>query len=154
MQIIQLILFSFCIAICYYAFSISAIGITAALDTRTLINMEVNSHLIHILKNFVAIGIAAMIPALLIYKYELGRKWICLSLMVIFSMMLHGNVNEMPLSPYGVVRFIEQTLINGDLGAVGVFLEILILPIIWIVVLNKITEFKIPKTSSEEVNQL
>lgn len=143
MKIIQLVLFSFCVAICYYAFSISAIGITAALDTSWCIEVGVNRHLLHITKNFIGIGFAALIPSLLVYTYEFERKWVSLSIILVCSMMLHGNVNEMPLAPYGVIRFVEQTLINGDIGSVGVFIEILILPIIWIVTLKRIADIKI-----------
>ncbi|MDN3652254.1 hypothetical protein QWY77_05710 [Thalassotalea ponticola] len=151
---IQLILFSLCIGMCYYAFSITAIGITATVDATAWLKMGVNSHVIHIIKNFFALGIAALIPALLIYHYEVARKWLCLALTVMFSMMFHGNINAMPLSPYGLLRFIEQTLINGDVGAVGVFFEILILPIIWVAVFNWMARFNINNSATKQVNQL
>ncbi|MDG2393464.1 MAG: hypothetical protein P8M49_08125, partial [Thalassotalea sp.] len=98
MKIIQLVLFSFCVGICYYAFSISALGITSALDTSWWIEMGGNHHLLHITKNFIGIGFAAFIPSLLVYNYEFERKWVSLSIIIVCSMMLHGNAHEMSLS--------------------------------------------------------
>lgn len=54
-------------------------------------------------------------------------------------MLLQGNINYTPWDPLGIVRFFKGTLYYGDIGSVGIFLEILFMPILWLLVFKRIT---------------
>ncbi|MFV7771053.1 hypothetical protein [Shewanella marisflavi] len=134
MSYLRLLLLSACIATCYYALTIAAIGIAAARKVFWWLEWNNNFDFYHIAQNFIGIGLAALIPAYLISTYEPARKWLAIGLVIVLSMMLHGNINAAPWDPMGFVRFIEQTLFFGDIGSIGIFTEILLLPILWLII--------------------
>jgi uncharacterized membrane protein len=139
MNYLKLVLLSLCIATCYYALTISAIGIAAAGKVFWWFEWKDNFHFYHIAQNFIGIGLAALIPAFLVHSYEPSKKWLSISLVILASMLFQGNINYMPLDPNGFVRFFKSALIYGDIGSIGVFLEIALLPIFWILVFKRIT---------------
>jgi len=50
---------------------------------------------------------------------------------------LHGNMHYMPWDPMGIVRFVNNTLFYGDIGAKVLFFYILLLPILWLMLLKR-----------------
>jgi hypothetical protein len=128
-----------CIAICYYVLTISAIGIAAAGKVFWWFQWKDNFDFYHIAQNFIGIGFAALIPAFLVHNYEPNKKWLSISIVILASILYQGNINYMPLDPNGFVRFFKSTIIYGDLGSIGVLLEIVFLPVIWLLVFKRIT---------------
>ena len=138
MNYIKLALLSMCIATCYYFLTIAAIGIAAANGIFWWVEWPYNSHLVHIGQNFIGIGLASLIPAYLVHSYEPHKKWLSISIVILASILYQGNINYMPLDPIGFVRFFKSTIIYGDLGSIGVLLEIVFLPVIWLLVFKRI----------------
>ena len=139
MNYIRLVLLSMCIATCYYVLTIAAIGIAAANLIFWWVEWPYNPHLVHIGQNFIGIGLASLIPAYLIHSYERDKKWLSISIVILASILYQGNINYMPLDPNGFVRFFKSTIIYGDLGSIGVLLEIVFLPVIWLLAFKRIT---------------
>ncbi|ESE40185.1 hypothetical protein [Shewanella decolorationis] len=135
MNHVKLFLFSLCIAASYYALTISAIGIAAAGKIFWWFYPSENFHLYHISQNFVGIGIAALIPAYVVFCYEPRRLWTSVTIVILSSILFQGNINYMPFDPMGLVRFFTTTFIYGDIGSVGVALEIVLMPILWLLTL-------------------
>lgn len=123
---VKIVLFSLCIATCFYVLTISSLGAVASIEFGS------NNLLTSITKDIIGIGLAALIPAFLVHSYEPSKKWVTIALVIVVSMFFQGNVNYMPMDPRGFVRFLENTLISGDFRAVGIFLEIVLLPIVWL----------------------
>lgn len=139
MDYLKLVLLSLCIATCYYALTISAIGIAAVGKVFWWFEWKDHFHFYHIAQNFIGIGLAALIPAFLVHSYEPSKKWLSISLVILASMLFQGNINYMPLEPNGFVSFFKSALIYGDIGSIGVFLEIVFLPFFWLLVFKRIT---------------
>lgn len=139
MNYLKLVLLSMCIAICYYALTISAIGIAAAGKVFWWFQWKENYHFYHIAQNFIGIGLAALIPAFLVHSYEPNKKWLSISIVILTSILYQGNINYMPLDPNGFVRFFKATLVYGDIGSIGVFLEMVFLPVFWLLAFKRIT---------------
>ncbi|QUN06732.1 hypothetical protein KDN34_04590 [Shewanella yunxiaonensis] len=139
MNHLKLILFSICIAASYYALTISAIGIAAAGKILWWFSPKEHFHLYHILQNFIGIGIAALIPAYLVYSYEPKRSWLSIAIVILGSILFHGNINYIPFDPNGFLRFFNSTIVYGDIGSYGVALAIVFLPILWLLVFKRIT---------------
>ena len=139
MNYIRLVLLSMCIATCYYVLTIAAIGIAAANGIFWWVEWPYNPNLVHIGQNFIGIGLASLIPAYLIHSYEPDKKWLSISIVILASILYQGNINYMPLDPNGFVRFFKSTIIYGDLGSIGVLLEIVFLPVIWLLAFKRIT---------------
>jgi hypothetical protein len=57
--------------------------------------------------------------------------------MIVATMFLHGNSHYMPWDPMGIVRFVNNTLFYGDIGAKALFFDILLLPILWLLLLKR-----------------
>jgi hypothetical protein len=138
MNYLKLILLSMCIATCYYALTISAIGIAASGKIFWWFQWKDNFDFYHIAQIFFGIGLAALIPAFLVYSYEPSKKWLSISIVILASMLFHGNINYIPLGPDGFVRFFKTTLVYGDIGSIGVFLEIVLWPVFWLLVFKRI----------------
>jgi hypothetical protein len=132
-----------CIAIFYYVLTISAIGIAAANGIFWWSEWPYNPHLVHIGQNFIGIGLASLIPAYLVHSYEPDKKWLSISIVILASILYQGNINYMPLDPNGFVRFFESTIIYGDWGSIGVLLEIVFLPVIWLLAFKRITHMSL-----------
>ncbi|WP_189403609.1 hypothetical protein [Alteromonas halophila] len=132
MNYLKLLLLSMCISLSYYALTVTAIGIAAAGNIFWWYQPTEHFHFYHVAQNFVGIGIAALIPAYLVHCYEFQKRWISISVVILGSMLIQGNINYMPLDPAGLLRFFKQTLVYGDLGSVGIFLEIVVLPLLWL----------------------
>ncbi|MEW6997442.1 hypothetical protein AADZ86_07045 [Colwelliaceae bacterium BS250] len=141
MSYLKLVLLSICIATFYYALTISAIGIAAAGKVFWWLQWKDNFHFYHIAQNFIGIGLAALIPAFLVHSYEPNKKWLSISIVILASILYHGNINYMPLDPNGLVRFFKTMLIYGDIGSIGVFLEIVFLPVFWLFAFKRITSY-------------
>lgn len=139
MSYLKLVLISMCIGTCYYALTISAIGIAAAGNIFWWFQWKDNFHFYHIAQNFIGIGLAALIPAFLVYSYEPNKKWLSISIVILASILYQGNINHMPLDPNGFLRFIKDTLVYGDIGSIGVFLEIILFPALWLLAFKRIT---------------
>ena len=139
MNSFRLVLLSMCLATCYYALTISAIGIAAAGKIFWWFQWKDNFHFYHIAQNFIGIGLAALIPAYLVHSYESDKSWVSIGIVIFLSMLLHGNINYAPWDPVGIVRFFKDTLYYGDIGSIGVFLEILLMPILWLLAFKRIT---------------
>ncbi|WP_239846247.1 hypothetical protein [Shewanella sp. Isolate11] len=121
---------------------IQSLGSAAAHKIFWWFEWRDNFHFYHIAQNFIGIGIASLILALLIRTYEPEYKWLVLALVVPLAMMLIGNINY-PLWDYmGLVRYVQGVFVHGDIGAKGVFLEILLLPFLAIYLLDRLTEEK------------
>jgi len=139
MKYIKGALFSAVIGYVYFLLTIAVIGIAAAGKIFWWFEWQGNFHFYHIAQNFIGIGLAALIPTYMVYSYEQVKKWIVISAVILFSMIFHGNINYIFIDPLGLVRFVQQTLINGDIGSVGVFLEITLMPVLWLLVFKRIT---------------
>ncbi|WP_137221121.1 hypothetical protein [Shewanella sp. MEBiC00475] len=137
MNIIKLVLLSLCISIGYYALSIMAIGQSAAGNLLWRLNSSEYPLLAHLAQNFIGIGLAAFIPAFLVKSYEPARQWIAITIVILGAMLLHGNIHYMPWDPMGIVRFVNNTLFYGDIGAKVLFFYILLLPILWLLLLKR-----------------
>lgn len=137
MNIIKLVILSLCISIGYYALTIVAIGQSTAGNLLWWFNSSEYPMLAHLAQNFVGIGIAALIPAFIIRSYEPARQWIAITIMILAAMLLHGNMHYMPWDPMGIVRFVNNTLFYGDIGAKVLFFYILLLPILWLMLLKR-----------------
>jgi hypothetical protein len=137
MNFIKLILFSLCISIGYYALTILAIGQSAAGNLLWWLNSSQYPTAMHLAQNFVGIGLAALIPTFVVRSYEPARQWIAITIMIVATMFLHGNSHYMPWDPMGIVRFVNNTLFYGDIGAKALFFYILLLPILWLLLLKR-----------------
>ncbi|MBB1427419.1 hypothetical protein H5181_13200 [Shewanella sp. SG44-2] len=138
MNIIKLVILSLCISIGYYALSIVAIGQSAAGNLFWRLNSSEYPLLAHLAQNFIGIGLAALIPAFLVKSYEAARQWIAITIVILGAMLLHGNIHYMPWDPMGIVRFVNNTLFYGDIGAKVLFFYILLLPVLWLLLLKRI----------------
>lgn len=145
MTVVRLLLLSICLAICYYALSIAAIGAAAAGKIFWWFQWQDNLHFYHIAQNFIGIGLAALLPAYLVHSYESDNKWLCIGLVIVLSMSLHGNIHYVPWDPVGIVRFFNDTLLRGDAGSVGIFLEILFMPILWLLAFERMPNRVMPR---------
>ena len=139
MKYLKLTLLSMCIATCYYMLTIAAIGIAAAGKIFWWLEWKDNFHFYHIAQNFIGIGLAALIPAFLVHSYEPNKKWLTICVVILASILYHGNINYMPLDPNGFIRFFDSTIVYGDIGSYGVALEIVLLPMLWLLVFKCIT---------------
>jgi hypothetical protein len=139
MKYIKGALFSAAIGYVYFLLTIAMIGFAAAGKIFWWFEWQDNFHFYHITQNFIGIGLAALIPTYIVHSYEQARKWIVISAVILFSMVFHGNINHIFIDPLGLMRFVQQTLINGDIGSVGIFLEIMLIPILWLLVFKRIT---------------
>ena len=139
MKYIKGALFSAVIGYVYFLLTIAMIGIAAAGKIFWWFEWQDNFHFYHIAQNFIGIGLAALIPTYIVHSYEQARKWIVISAVILFSMIFHGNINYIFIDPLGLVRFAQQTLVNGDIGSLGVFLEITLMPVLWLLVFKRIT---------------
>ncbi|ABI71471.1 hypothetical protein [Shewanella frigidimarina] len=137
MNIIKLVILSLCISIGYYALSIVAIGQSAAGNLLWRLNSSEFPLLSHLAQNFIGIGLAALIPAFLVKSYEAARQWIAITIVILGAMLLHGNIHYMPWDPMGIVRFVNNTLFYGDIGAKVLFFYILLLPVLWLLLLKR-----------------
>ncbi|MGX9460941.1 hypothetical protein ACWXWU_06795 [Shewanella sp. A14] len=137
MNIIKLVILSLCISIGYYALSIVAIGQSAAGNLLWRLNSSEYPLLADFAQNFIGIGLAAFIPAFLVKSYEPARQWIAITIVILGAMLLHGNIHYMPWDPMGIVRFVNNTLFYGDIGAKVLFFYILLLPILWLLLLKR-----------------
>ena len=132
-------LFSVVIGYVYFLLAIAMIGIAAAGKIFWWFEWQENFYFYHIAQNFIGIGLAAFIPTYIVHSYEQPRKWFVISGVILSSIIFHGNMNYIFIDPLGLIRFVQQTLINGDIGSVGVFLEITIMPILWLLAFKRIT---------------
>jgi hypothetical protein len=130
-----------CIAICYCALTISAIGVAAADKVFWWFQWKEYFLFYHIAQNFIGIGLAALIPAFLVHSYEPNKKWLSLSIVIFASILYQGNINYMPLDPNGFIRFFKSTLVYGDIGSIGVLLEIVFLPVFWLLAFKRISSY-------------
>ncbi|MGI1999154.1 hypothetical protein [Shewanella frigidimarina] len=137
MNIIKLVILSLCICIGYYALSIVAIGQSAAGNLLWRLNSSEFPLLSHLAQNFIGIGLASLIPAFLVKSYEVARQWIAITIVILGAMLLHGNIHYMPWDPMGIVRFVNNTLFYGDIGAKVLFFYILLLPVLWLLLLKR-----------------
>ena len=142
MSYLKLILLSLCVATCYYALSIWAIGIAAADKIFWWFQWTDNFHFYHIAENFIGIGIAALIPAYLVNSYEPDNKTLTISIVILATLLLHGNINYMPFDPNGFIRLFHSTVTNGDIGSIGVILEIVLLPWFWLLAFKYLSRNK------------
>ncbi|MCQ8877084.1 hypothetical protein NQT69_03400 [Pseudoalteromonas shioyasakiensis] len=126
------------IAICYYSLTISAIGIAAAGKIFWWFQWQEDFSFYHIAQNFIGIGFAALIPAFLIHSYEPNKKWLSISIVILASILYQGNINYIPLDPNRFVRFFKSTFVYGDIGSIGVFVEIVLWPIFWLLAFKRI----------------
>lgn len=94
----------------------------------------------HISQNFIGIGIAAVIPAYLVYSYEAQRLWTSISIVILGSVLFQGNINYMPFDPMGLIRFFKSTFVYSNIGSVGVALAIVLMPILWLLAFKRITK--------------
>ena len=140
MNNVKVVLLSMCIAICYYALTISALGIAAAGKVFWWFTWDTHFHYYFIAQNFIGIGLAALIPAYLVHSYEPNKKWLSIAIVILASILYHGNINYMPLDLNGFVRFFKATFVYGDIGSIGVFLEIVLLPMFWLLFFTRITK--------------
>ncbi len=120
--------------------TISALGIAAAGKIFWWFQWSENFHVYHVAQNFIGIGLAALIPAFLVHNYEPSKKWLSISIVILASLLYHGNVNYFPVDPYGLVRILKNMLVYGDFGSIGVFLEIVLLPFFWLLLFNRIVK--------------
>lgn len=133
---LRFILLSLCLAICYYAMAISTIGIAAG-DQFWWQQWQNDNTFYHIAQNVIGIGVAAFVPAFLVNSYEKSKKWLSITIIIAFSMVLHGNANYPPWDLQGLVRFFNETVLNGDMGSRGIFAAIIIMPVVWLTVLQR-----------------
>jgi hypothetical protein len=138
MKYIKGALFSVVIGYIYFLLTIAMIGIAAANKIFWWFEWQDSFHFYHIAQNFIGIGLAALIPTYIVYSYGQPRKWIGISAVILSSMIFHGNISSIFIDPIGLIRFVQQTLINGDIGSIGVFLEITLIPILWLMVFKRI----------------
>jgi hypothetical protein len=138
MNFIKLILFGLCISIGYYTLTILAIGQSAAGNLFWWFNSSQYPTAMHLAQNVVGVGLAALIPAFIVRSYEPARQWVAITIVILVAMLLHGNIHYMPWDPMGIVRFVNNTLFYGDIGAKALFLYILLLPILWLLLLKRI----------------
>ena len=139
MFLARFVLLSVCMAIIYYDMTIAAIGIAAAGKIFWWFEWRDNFHFYHIAQNFIGIGLAALCPTYLLYSYEKKWKWLGIGVVIVLSMMLQGNINHAPWDLAGLVRFVKNTFFYGDAGSIGVFLEILLWPVLWLLIFSRAT---------------
>lgn len=137
MNFIRLVIFSLCVGIAYFALSIAAIGQSAAGNVFWWFNISGYPTITHLAQNFVGIGLVAFIPAFVIKSYEPGKQWLAMTVVVLATIFLHGNLQYMPWDPMGIVRFIFSTLLSGDIGATVMFFYITLLPVLWLWILKR-----------------
>lgn len=137
MNFIRLIILSLCIGVTYFALSIAAIGQSAAGNVFWWFNLSGYPTITHLAQHFVGIGLVAFIPAFVIKSYEPSKQWLAVTIVVLATMLLHGNLHYMPWDPMGIVRFIFSTLLSGDIGATVMFFYITLLPVLWLLILKR-----------------
>jgi hypothetical protein len=137
MNFIKLVIFSLCISIGYYGLTLVAIGQSAAGNLFWWFNGSEYPQLMHLAQNVVGIALAALIPAFIVRSYEPARQWIAIIIVILGAMLLLGNIHYMPWDPMGIVRFVNSTLLYGDIGEKVLFFDILLLPILWLLLLKR-----------------
>ncbi|MBY6187140.1 hypothetical protein KUV89_10980 [Marinobacter hydrocarbonoclasticus] len=137
MHYLRALLLGLCLGVCYFVLNLQAIGIAAAGMVFWWFEPEAYSHLYHIGQNLVGIGLASLLPAYLVHSYEPQKKWLCIGVVIAISMLLHGNLNFAPWDPAGIVRFFQNMWWFGGAESIGVFFEMLLLPLFWLWFLNR-----------------
>ena len=137
MKLGMMLLFSLSMALCYYTLIMSAIGLAAAGKVFWWANGQQDPLFYHIAQNMVGIGTAALVPAVLIHYYQSQQKWLSALLMLLGAMLYLGNINAVLFDPMGLVRFVEQTWRGGDIGAIAIFFDVALWPLLWLLVLQR-----------------
>jgi hypothetical protein len=132
-------LFSVVIGYIYYLLAIAMIGAAAAGKIFWWFEWQDNFHFYHIAQNLIGIGLASLIPAYLVHSYEYSNKWLVILAVILCSMIFHGNVNYIFIDPTGLIRFVNNTLVYGDLGSIGIFVLVILMPIVCLFVFKLIT---------------
>ncbi|MDO6719218.1 hypothetical protein Q4575_07405 [Psychrosphaera sp. 1_MG-2023] len=136
MTYLRFILLSLCLAICYYALAISTIGIATG-NQAWWQQWQDDGAFYHIAQNVIGVAVAAFVPAFLVNSYEKSKKWLSISIIIAFSMVLHGNVNYPPWELEGLIRFFNESVLNGDAVSQGIFAAILLMPLVWLTILKR-----------------
>lgn len=144
MAFIKSIIFTGVLGYLYFLITISMIGIASARKIFWWFDWQDNFHFYHIAQNFFGIGLAALLPAYLIFCYERTRMWMVSCCVILFSMLFQGNINAFIIDPIGIYRFLHVSLFYGDIGSIGVFLEILVLPFFWLWIFKCISKSQWP----------